>query len=194
MRRSMRLLQSISFPNAYDVESQYPIAGDKLTLFELTRPWTTTDTKLPSNTSSNKLKDQNAAFTRDERVFIVWSDSLDTIITIARDFEDRLIRLLWRTRPPLPSTHEMSIYSEKPADPRLTPSTQSQKCTWFGRVVSSGQDPEKVQRKQPARPIMLYAPIYNGLSAALALIFIGNGLNTVLQELRLDGISINIAC
>jgi hypothetical protein len=114
-------------------------------------------------------KDQNAAFIRDERVLVVWSDSLDTIIPIARDFEDRLIRLLWRTRPPLPSTHEMSIYSEKPADPRLTPSsTQSHKRTWFGRAVSSEQDPEKVTQKQSARPIMLYAPIYNGLSAALA--------------------------
>lgn len=133
-------------------------------------------------------KDQNAAFIRDERVLVVWSDSLDTIIPIARDFEDRLIRLLWRTRPPLPSTHEMSIYSEKPVDPRLTPSsTQSQKRSWFGRVLFSEQDPEKAQHKQSTRPIMLYAPVYNGLSAALAFIFIGNGLGTVLSEFRLDG-------
>lgn len=117
-------------------------------------------------------KDQNAAFIRDERVLVVWSDSLDTIIPIARDFEDRLIRLLWRTRPPLPSTHEPSIYSEKPADPRLTPSStvnsDSQRRTWFGRVVPSQQDPEKTEQKQPTRPIMLYAPLYNGLCAALA--------------------------
>ncbi|KAG1740933.1 glycosyl transferase family group 2-domain-containing protein [Suillus lakei] len=135
-------------------------------------------------------KDQNAAFIRDERVLVVWSDSLDTIIPIARDFEDRLIRLLWRTRPPLPSTHEPSIYSEKPADPRLTPSStvnsESPKRTWYGRVVPSDQDPEKVQQKPAARPIMLYAPVYNGLSAALAFIFIGNGLRTVLTEFRLD--------
>ncbi|KAG2059448.1 hypothetical protein BDR06DRAFT_1003558 [Suillus hirtellus] len=136
-------------------------------------------------------KDQNAAFIRDERVLVVWSDSLDTIIPIARDFEDRLIRLLWRTRPPLPSTHEPSIYSEKPADPRLTPSStvnsDSQRRTWFGRVVPSQQDPEKTEQKQPARPIMLYAPLYNGLCAALAFIFIGNGVRTLLQEFRLDG-------
>ncbi|KAG1781357.1 glycosyl transferase family group 2-domain-containing protein [Suillus placidus] len=125
-------------------------------------------------------KDQNAAFIRDERVLVVWSDSLDTIIPIARDFEDRLIRLLWRTKPPLPSTHELSIYSDKPADPRLTPSSiNSQKPTCA--------DPEKSSQKQFARPIMLYAPVYNGLAAALAFVFIGNGLTTLLSEFRLDG-------
>ncbi|TFK47355.1 hypothetical protein OE88DRAFT_1636588 [Heliocybe sulcata] len=44
-------------------------------------------------------KEQNAAFVRDERVLVVWSESLDTIIPICRDFEDRLIKLLWRSRP-----------------------------------------------------------------------------------------------
>lgn len=125
-------------------------------------------------------KDQNAAFIRDERVLVVWSDSLDTIIPIARDFEDRLIRLLWRTKPPPPSTHELSIYSEKPLDPRLTPSSTVNSAT-------VEQDPEKVSQKQLTRPIMLYAPLYNGLSAALALIFIGNGMSTLLKEFRLDG-------
>ncbi|KAG2368937.1 glycosyl transferase family group 2-domain-containing protein [Suillus spraguei] len=128
-------------------------------------------------------KDQNAAFIRDERVLVVWSDSLDTIIPIARDFEDRLISLLWRTKPP--STHDLSIYSEKPVDHRLTPSStansDSQRRTWFSR------DPEKLSQNHPSRPIMLYAPIYNGLSAALALIFMGNGLSTILKEFRLDG-------
>ncbi|KAG2127997.1 glycosyl transferase family group 2-domain-containing protein [Suillus clintonianus] len=134
-------------------------------------------------------KDQNAAFIRDERVLVVWSDSLDTIIPIARDFEDRLIRLLWRTRPPLPSTHELSIYSEKPVDPNLTPSStldSEVKRNWFGRPIQD-QDPEKVTQKPTARPIMLYAPVYNGLAAALAFIFIGNGLRTLLTEFRLDG-------
>jgi hypothetical protein len=116
-------------------------------------------------------KDQNAAFIRDERVLVVWSDSLNTTIPIARDFEDRLIRLLWRTRPSLPSIHEPSIYPEKPADPRLTPfstvHSDSQRRTWFGRVVPSQQDSEKLEQKQPTR-IMLYAPLYNGLCAALA--------------------------
>ncbi|EPQ51585.1 hypothetical protein GLOTRDRAFT_140976 [Gloeophyllum trabeum ATCC 11539] len=44
-------------------------------------------------------KEQNAAFIRDERVLVVWSESVDTIVPICRDFEDRLIKLLWRSRP-----------------------------------------------------------------------------------------------
>lgn len=30
---------------------------------------------------------------------IVWSDSIDSIIPTCRDFEERLIKLLWRSRP-----------------------------------------------------------------------------------------------
>lgn len=45
-------------------------------------------------------KEQCAAFIRDERVLVVWSDELDSIIPTCRDFEDRLIKLLWRSRPP----------------------------------------------------------------------------------------------
>ena len=39
------------------------------------------------------------AVQRDERVLIVWSDSIDSIIPTCRDFEERLIKLLWRSRP-----------------------------------------------------------------------------------------------
>ncbi|CAL1710811.1 unnamed protein product [Somion occarium] len=44
-------------------------------------------------------KEQCAAFIRDERVMVIWSDSIDTIIPTSRDFEERLIKLLWRSRP-----------------------------------------------------------------------------------------------
>lgn len=32
---------------------------------------------------------------------VIWSDDLDSIIPTCRDFEDRLIKLLWRSRPPM---------------------------------------------------------------------------------------------
>ncbi|KAH8113145.1 glycosyl transferase family group 2-domain-containing protein [Phellopilus nigrolimitatus] len=48
-------------------------------------------------------KEQCAAFIRDERVLIVWADDLDNIIPLCRDFEDKLIKLVWRARPPLSS-------------------------------------------------------------------------------------------
>ncbi|KAI0260587.1 glycosyl transferase family group 2-domain-containing protein [Gloeopeniophorella convolvens] len=43
-------------------------------------------------------KEQCGAFIRDERVLVVWSDNLDTIIPICRDFEESLIKLVWAQR------------------------------------------------------------------------------------------------
>jgi hypothetical protein len=34
-------------------------------------------------------------------VLVVWSDTLDNIIPTCHDFEERLIKLLWRSRPPM---------------------------------------------------------------------------------------------
>lgn len=159
-------------------------------------------------------KEQNAAFIRDERVLVVWSDSLDTIVPIARDFEDRLIRLLWRNRPPqstsqsspsVPSSVPPSVpeslsghshahlagsvpLSEK-ASPLAAaqPREVSYKRTWFGRKIPiSVLDEEKAVKAAP-RPTMLFAPAYNGLAAGLAVVFMGNAAKIVLQEWRLDG-------
>ncbi|KAF9219278.1 hypothetical protein BS17DRAFT_789594 [Gyrodon lividus] len=152
-------------------------------------------------------KEQNAAFIRDERVLVVWSDSLDTIIPIARDFEDRLIRLLWRNRPPLtssvlsrtpsapasvsgrshshlgtPRAHEKPIESNSPS-----PTPQQFKRTWYGRKLPmSASEIEKGMQEPLKRTTMLYAPIYNGLAAGLAAVFMGNGVKIVLQEYELD--------
>ncbi|KIJ12732.1 hypothetical protein PAXINDRAFT_171041 [Paxillus involutus ATCC 200175] len=149
-------------------------------------------------------KEQNAAFIRDERVLVVWSESLDTIIPIARDFEDRLIRLLWRNRPPptlsrapsvpgslsglsqsrmgTPKTQEKSVESSSPGS-----APQKLKRTWYGRKVPlSSSEIEKGSREPLRRPTMLYAPLYNGLAAGLAAVFMGNGIKIVLQEYELD--------
>ncbi|KAI0827193.1 glycosyl transferase family group 2-domain-containing protein [Trametes gibbosa] len=57
-------------------------------------------------------KEQSAAFIRDERVLIVWSDSIDNIIPTCHDFEERLIKLLWRSRPgAFPGSHPTSTNS-----------------------------------------------------------------------------------
>ncbi|CAG7848461.1 SubName: Full=Uncharacterized protein {ECO:0000313/EMBL:CCA73139.1} [Serendipita indica DSM 11827] len=43
-------------------------------------------------------KEQSAAFIRDERVLICWSDNLDGIIPTCKEFEDKLISLVWKIR------------------------------------------------------------------------------------------------
>ncbi|KAF8443806.1 glycosyl transferase family group 2-domain-containing protein [Boletus edulis BED1] len=149
-------------------------------------------------------KEQNAAFIRDERVLVVWSDSLDTIIPIARDFEDRLIRLLWRNRPILtssmistpsaptslsghshfgiPQAQEKHLESKSPS-----PTPPQFRRTWYGRkVITSPSECEKGEQEPSQRTTVLYAPAYNGFAAGLSVVFIGNGIKILVQEYMLD--------
>ncbi|KAF9647641.1 hypothetical protein BDM02DRAFT_3169688, partial [Thelephora ganbajun] len=73
-------------------------------------------------------KEQLAAFIRDERVLVVWAPSVETIISTCHDFEDRLIKLLWRSRPPVASvegagsaSNSVSGHSAQPNNPFQTP-------------------------------------------------------------------------
>jgi hypothetical protein len=75
---------------------------------------------------------------RDERVLVVWAFSIETIIPTCHDFEDRLIKLLWRTRPPVPPTevlgtpsNSLSGHSAQATNPFQTP-TASRYNSVFG--------------------------------------------------------------
>ncbi|KAJ7100591.1 glycosyl transferase family group 2-domain-containing protein [Mycena belliarum] len=155
-------------------------------------------------------KEQCAAFIRDERVMVVWSESLDAIVPTCQDFEDRLIKLLWRSRPTGPAStapgslagsvlsHSSRGDSARPYDPEKPLSSEgSEKLTrtrvrrnWYGKKVgvtttTVAADVEAGLRDQ--RPAKLYAPVYNGLAAGLAFVFIGSGVKTILREWTLDG-------
>jgi len=43
-------------------------------------------------------KDQCGAFIRDESSLVLWSYALDSILPLCKDFEDKLIKHIWRTR------------------------------------------------------------------------------------------------
>ncbi|KAF8902849.1 glycosyl transferase family group 2-domain-containing protein [Mucidula mucida] len=144
-------------------------------------------------------KEQCAAFIRDERVLVVFTSSLDAIIPTCQDFEDRLIKLLWRSRPG--GTMSMSTTSGSllpreasfSASESVVPSTSGHsqmlsspqvkvKKNWYGKKVGVTV-PKREGEKREAK---LYAPLYNGLAAGLALVFIGNGVKTLLREFLLD--------
>ncbi|KAH9975273.1 glycosyl transferase family group 2-domain-containing protein [Lactifluus volemus] len=154
-------------------------------------------------------KEQNAAFIRDERVLVVWADGPDTIIPTCNDFEDRLIKLLWRARPgfgtsPTPSrayADSTSRLSTALSDTRLpsdgalmTPARASNapqvvrttRRRWYGKRVieekqhlDPGDEPE-LGFMPERRPAVLLAPLYNGMAAGLS-------LKTLLVEWRQDG-------
>ncbi|KAF7760728.1 CAZyme family GT2 [Agaricus bisporus var. burnettii] len=47
----------------------------------------------------NADKEQCGAFLRDERVLVVWSDELDQIVPLCREFNDKLMKYIWDSRP-----------------------------------------------------------------------------------------------
>lgn len=88
----------------------------------------------PSLSADNPL----LSLQRDERVLVVWAPSIETIIPTCHDFEDRLIKLLWRTRPPAAATegvgtasNSISGHSAQPVNPFRTP-TPSRYSSTFG--------------------------------------------------------------
>ncbi|TFY83019.1 hypothetical protein EWM64_g991 [Hericium alpestre] len=80
-------------------------------------------------------KEQCGAFIRDERVLIVWSDSIDTIIPICRDFDEKLIKLVWSQR------LSMANFA--------TPSTSSASAT--GSAVNSSSDVQLNEKQAAAK-------------------------------------------
>lgn len=175
-------------------------------------------------------------------MMVVWSESLDRIIPLCQEFEERLIKLLWRSRPLINSSSASStqgvagaassaghgnesltglpvsasvealqgpngkrnstfmkgLYGEQgrefddlekeekgkgkevsdhPNDQKLEDGgrnnkTKGYKRTWYGRKVilppsKQGDDLEK--HREERRPIRLFAPLYNGLAAGIAL-------------------------
>ncbi|KAH7912096.1 glycosyl transferase family group 2-domain-containing protein [Hygrophoropsis aurantiaca] len=158
-------------------------------------------------------KEQCGAFIREERVLVVWSDDFDNIIPLCREFDEKLIKLVWRSRH-LPSSLMSTVQSSANSadnlpekDPVLAeniPITDKERnndvkqvqrkngyfWNWLfpsspnGVVRDPNMDLEK-DFKNP-RPIRLYAPIYCGLATGLSIFFVGSGVSILISEWVLD--------
>ena len=120
---------------------------------------------------------------------VIWTDDFNTIIPLAREFEDKLIKLVWKNRlafsapnsaPQSPATTSAVELNEKagPGTPepigRDTPPTKSKgSFGWklFSRApaVPKDQDPEKGVPEDTPRRMRMFAPLYNGLGCALSI-------------------------
>lgn len=121
---------------------------------------------------------------------VVWTDDFDTIIPLAREFEEKLIKLVWKNRLAFsaPSSAQQSItatssdvgLNEKTGSDTLEPTARGKapkKSKWsFGWKLSSkkpaapkGGDPEKGVPESIPRRMRFFAPFYNGLGCALSL-------------------------
>ena len=153
---------------------------------------------LPVLLLNYNLNSKKNLFQRDERVLIVWSDDLDHIVPLCSEFDEKLMKLVWRSRlvaspsvatsdsTPIPSTTASNVnLNEKAASARAsvtvteaavaTAAVVPPKKFWgFGWKLSSKKphsgavDLEKGPTRS-ARPIRLLAPLYGGLGSALSL-------------------------
>ena len=76
-------------------------------------------------------------------MLVVWADGPDTIIPTCNDFEERLIKLLWRAQPgfgatPSPSSHPV-FYADSASGNSLIPVTAGGSATPSERRVPLGQ-------------------------------------------------------
>lgn len=131
----------------------------------------------------------------DERALVVWTYNFDDIIPACRDFEEKLIQLVWHRRNLIVSGFP-SAYSSSPHSTAIlaVPSTgnlvsdekthanvaenilyekapeptKKKRSCGFGYWLSGADDVEKSADGPSARPIRLFAPFYGGLAAALS--------------------------
>ncbi|EIW53034.1 uncharacterized protein TRAVEDRAFT_175203 [Trametes versicolor FP-101664 SS1] len=153
-------------------------------------------------------KEQCGAFIRDERVLVVWSYNLDSIIPTCRDFEDKLIKLVWKRRSAFASLASSIAPSTAPSDvnlneksdtalvtekaaviptPKVLPTPPKKRSCGLGYWKADASDLEKTAEGPSSRPMRMFAPVYCGLGAALSLFFVGNGVSVLLEESLLDG-------
>ncbi|KAI0074901.1 hypothetical protein K474DRAFT_1647395 [Panus rudis PR-1116 ss-1] len=158
-------------------------------------------------------KEQSPAFIRDEKVLVVWTYNLDDIIPACKDFEDKLIKLVWKRRSLFLSDMSSTIGSQssdesgkavasEPASVSEKEAQQSKENENFtsskdkakprsrcglGYWFTKKEDVEKIATGPSARPIRLFTPFYAGLAAALSIFFVGSGVKTLLEEVVLDG-------
>ncbi|KAK0192967.1 glycosyl transferase family group 2-domain-containing protein [Armillaria mellea] len=161
-------------------------------------------------------KDQCGAFIRNDDCVVLWAYAVDAIIPLCKDFEEKLIRYIWRTRgapkrdtntPPLldphssmsssanlqPITSSVSEVSEKEIPTQPPPAPRKKSRWWSWKLDSSPptnqpSDLEKAggKRRQHKRKNVLLGPFYAGCGAAMALYFVGAGVSILLGEYALD--------
>ncbi|EIN04520.1 hypothetical protein PUNSTDRAFT_108306 [Punctularia strigosozonata HHB-11173 SS5] len=160
-------------------------------------------------------KEQCGAFVRDERVLVVWSDNLDNIIGLCQEFDRKLIQLVWKIRPALPTLSYSG--SAGPASTAGSEANLNEKSAFDdaeekrealeAQVETILKNREKAGKKKgrwpwsrsvdrediaekggkEPRPQRLYAPFSGGLAVALSTLFVAQGVNMLITEHVLDG-------
>ncbi len=130
-------------------------------------------------------------------MLVVWSYDLNTLIPTCRDFEEKLIKLVWDHRGDLPSSAPwVETSSIASSDVNLTEKVKEQHAEAEAKEVRDALEAEATARNKPPkkprfwgmsyfvankgdvekiadgpspRPIRLFAPFYNGFGVALSI-------------------------
>jgi cellulose synthase/poly-beta-1,6-N-acetylglucosamine synthase-like glycosyltransferase len=99
-------------------------------------------------------KEQCGAFIRDERVLVVWSDNMDSIIPQCRDFDGHLIKLVWAQRQSLMGiTPGPSIAGTPGATSEVPSVANSASDVQLNEEKALEQEAEHAPVSAPAKPI-----------------------------------------
>ena len=120
----------------------------------------------------------------------MWSYDLNSIIPTCRDFEEKLIKLVWKRRSAFASLASSAAPSTAASDVNLTEKSQAALVTekevvaeapkdkaaapkkrscGLGYWKADASDLEKTAEGPSLRPTRMFAPVYCGLGAALSL-------------------------
>ncbi|KAF9053307.1 glycosyl transferase family group 2-domain-containing protein [Panaeolus papilionaceus] len=161
-------------------------------------------------------KDQCGAFIRDERSVVLWSFNLENIIPLCKEFEEKLIKHIWRTRNVelTEKVSRMSNAADSSASGRgvevdsegrtskaeqdsnaaasaTAPSAPQKQGAWYSwrlqpRAGAPAASDAEKGSKRKERKLVMIGPIYAGLGAAMAAYFMTSGVSVLLEEYALD--------
>ena len=123
-------------------------------------------------------KHQYAAFIRSEEVLCVWADHVEAVIPAAEALEESLIHFIWRGEDENKKTNQAMVIDEKGNED--------------GEKLAVDEDLEDIEmrslkRHWRERPVMLWAPISDGLAIMMCMALLSLGGRTLIKEFLLDG-------
>jgi hypothetical protein len=92
-------------------------------------------------------KEQQGAFIRDERVLVAWTDELDFIVPLCKEFEQKLIKLVWRSRPSMRGLKSSSTVPFSQA-----PSTVGS-AIGLNEKIAEEPEPQSAFEDLPSQPV-----------------------------------------
>lgn len=118
-------------------------------------------------------KHQYAAFVRDEGVLLIWADRVENIIPAAEALEEALIHFIWK------GEEENRKYNQAIV---IDDTLAKEEKALLADATEEGLDPEDIvkrntKRQWKERPVMLFAPLIDGLSIILCMCLISLGLS-----------------